>query len=251
MRDFILYIYYLILEVFGKTQKPKDIPESVSRPVKKKTEPAWLRLARSEIGTKEIKGGKDNPLIVQYFDDVGHGWIDDDETAWCAAFVGSCLERSGFASSKQVNARSYLPWGKKVNAPRTGDIVIFWRESPTSWKGHVGFYVGEDGPHIDVLGGNQSNEVNITKYSKSRLLGYRRPVTGLSSRTNKWGAVGVAGAGSSAILLSLQEMLSISTEIKALGATFPSLAILGSCIAILAFMATIWARYTDLKEKGR
>lgn len=34
------------------------------------TEPAWLTLARAEIGTLEIKGAKHNPKIVAYFKDA-------------------------------------------------------------------------------------------------------------------------------------------------------------------------------------
>jgi hypothetical protein len=32
--------------------------------------------------------------------------------------------------------------GTKVAYPEPGDIVVFWRESPQSWKGHVGIFTG-------------------------------------------------------------------------------------------------------------
>jgi hypothetical protein len=52
--------------------------------------------------------------------------------------------------------------------------TIFIRGN-SNWKGHVGFYVGETAKSIKTLGGNQSNAVNIRHYSKSRVLGFRRP----------------------------------------------------------------------------
>ena len=55
-------------------------------------------------------------------------------------------------------------------------IAIFWRESPESWKGHVGIYINEDDGNIFLLGGNQgpNRSVMIQRYSMDRLLGYRR-----------------------------------------------------------------------------
>lgn len=56
--------------------------------------------------------------------------------------------------------------------------MVFWRESVHSGSGHVGFLWGysKDGKHIFVLGGNQSNQVTITKYGLGNLLGFRRAV---------------------------------------------------------------------------
>jgi len=71
-------------------------------------------------------------------------------------------------------ARSWLKWGKPVSKPLPGDVAVFWRESPSSWKGHVGFYLGEVGGYVVVLGGNQGNKVSVRYYKRSQLLGYRR-----------------------------------------------------------------------------
>ncbi|MCL2915995.1 hypothetical protein L2725_19835 [Shewanella corallii] len=40
--------------------------------------------------------------------------------------------------------------------------------------GHVGFFAGFDGNDVLVLGGNQSDEVNVGRYPASKLLGIRR-----------------------------------------------------------------------------
>jgi uncharacterized protein (TIGR02594 family) len=135
-------------------------------------------LAKKEIGTKEVVGSKHNPSIVQYFADVGHDWVKDDETAWCAAFVGSVLKRVGMPHTGKLNARSYLGWGEKVELENAqeGDIVVFSRGS-SSWQGHVAFLVKVNKDALSVLGGNQSNAVNVSSYSKENLLGIRRMST--------------------------------------------------------------------------
>ena len=51
-----------------------------------------------------------------------------------------------------------------------GDVLVFSRNG----GGHVGFYVGEDTTHYHVLGGNQSDSVNIARIAKNRLFGIRR-----------------------------------------------------------------------------
>lgn len=137
--------------------------------------PLHYRTARAELGTYEWRDGH-NPIVVQYFSDSGHSWVKDDETAWCAAFVGAMLERSDIPSTKALNARSYLDWGNPVaiEDAQPGDVVVFSRGNPNGWQGHVAFFVEYAGDKIKVLGGNQSNQVTEALYSKSRLLGIRR-----------------------------------------------------------------------------
>jgi uncharacterized protein (TIGR02594 family) len=131
-------------------------------------------LAKAEIGTVEWKDGN-NPKVVAYFKDSGNAGVKNDETAWCAAFVGAMLERAGMDGTGKLNARSYLEWGKPVDRSdaQPGDIVVFKRGN-SSWQGHVAFFVKDRGAIIDVLGGNQANAVNIKGYQASQLLGIRR-----------------------------------------------------------------------------
>lgn len=137
----------------------------------------YMQIARSLVGTKEIVGPQDNPKIMEMYATVGHDWVEHDETAWCAAFVGFCLEKSGLRSTRALNARSYLNFGTTVELAdaKEGDIVVFSRGA-SEWQGHVGFFVGQTATQIKVLGGNQTNAVTIANYPKTRLLGIRRPV---------------------------------------------------------------------------
>lgn len=134
-------------------------------------------LAKAEVGTVEWKDGS-NPKVVAYFEDSGNAGVKDDATAWCAAFVGAMLKRAGQKGTGLLTARSYLDWGVPVDRKdaRPGDIVIFKRGN-SSWQGHVAFFVKDRGAVIDVLGGNQSNAVNVKGHQASQLLGIRRATT--------------------------------------------------------------------------
>ena len=99
--------------------------------------------------------------------------VDPRRIPWCAAFVNRILEMSGFSGSDSLMARSFLSVGSRVRSPQQGDIVVLTRGSNPA-SGHVGFYMGEEGGYVIVLGGNQQRAVSISQYHKSRVLGYRR-----------------------------------------------------------------------------
>jgi uncharacterized protein (TIGR02594 family) len=130
-------------------------------------------LAKAEIGTVEWANG-DNPKVIAYFRDAGSD-VTSDNTAWCAAFVGAMLKRAGLKGTGSLLARSYLNWGKTVpiEEAREGDIVIFKRGNST-WQGHVGFFIKKSGAFIEVLGGNQADQVKVSRYRAADLLGVRR-----------------------------------------------------------------------------
>lgn len=135
-----------------------------------------IAIASAEIGTKEISGPNANEQILKYAQDCGFDDYTSDETAWCSLFVNWVAHKAGMKRSKSLAARSWLLEGINTSNPEPGDIVVFWRESIDSWKGHVGLYIGysQDGSRIYSLGGNQGNQVSITAYSTNHLLGFRR-----------------------------------------------------------------------------
>ena len=97
-------------------------------------------------------GGKTTQGFLQYFSEIGHSWVKDDETAWCSAFANWVCKKAGAARSGKLNARSWLKVGIQTHHPQKGDIVVFWRESPQSWKGHVAFFIRETNNWIYVFG---------------------------------------------------------------------------------------------------
>ena len=146
------------------------------------TEPVLgpMNYAKQYVGEQEIKGPQDNPFINGCFAEIGLPQFDDDDP-WCTAFLGASLKRSGCAyNHKRGDARSYLDYGIKIDEPEMGAIVIMWRESPNSWKGHVGFVTGWTDTHVTILGGNQNDSVSYMtvprRGSQSQILGYRRAI---------------------------------------------------------------------------
>ena len=107
--------------------------------------------------------------------------VDPVRIEWCAAFANAILEESGIESNKDhkyaLTARAFLQWGKTVNEPKMGDIVVFPRGNE-GWQGHVGFFVKEqeiDGVlYYYILGGNQKNSVRVDLFRADRALGIRR-----------------------------------------------------------------------------
>jgi uncharacterized protein (TIGR02594 family) len=139
------------------------------------SEPRWMIEARKHVGLKEVYGRQHNPQILKWWQLI-RAPFTDDETPWCAGYVGGVLESVGIKSTRSASARSYEKWGEKLDKPLIGAIVVFWRGSKASYTGHVGFYAGRDQHgNVMVLGGNQSDRISIVPFSTVRLLGYRWP----------------------------------------------------------------------------
>jgi uncharacterized protein (TIGR02594 family) len=143
--------------------------------------PAWLEEAKPLVGEREIKGTKHNPKIVHLWHDAHLSHVRDDETAWCAAFVGASLERAGYRSTRRPNARSYTTWGIDVMESGVlhvplGAILVFSRP-PSEWMGHVAFAVGYN-KHMKILalGGNQSDRVSVSPFDPGRVIAARMPI---------------------------------------------------------------------------
>ncbi|PZR89656.1 MAG: TIGR02594 family protein [Stutzerimonas stutzeri] len=141
--------------------------------------PVWMREARRFEGLKEISGAKSNSTIMGWAKRFG-GWIagyyTNDDIPWCGLFVGHVvavtLPREKLPSNP-LGALNWQSFGRQAS-PAVGAILVFKRTG----GGHVGFYVGEDRTHYHVLGGNQSNAVNVSRIEKSRLVAVRWPTTG-------------------------------------------------------------------------
>jgi uncharacterized protein (TIGR02594 family) len=125
-------------------------------------------------GLEEITGEENNPKILAMFAEIGHDWVQTEDTAWCSAFINYLCKRMDYERSGRLDARSWLRVGIELDKPELGCIVVLWRESISSWKGHVGFYINEDDKYIYTLGGNQLGAVCVWRYPKERLLSYRK-----------------------------------------------------------------------------
>lgn len=137
-----------------------------------------LELGLHYYGLKEISGTEDNPVIVRMFHDLGFDFIDDDETAWCSVSMCWLAMQTKYEHPNSMLARDWLGVGEIITVAEHGYgepvVAVFWRVSPNSIYGHVGMPITERDGYIYTLGGNQNNEINITPYSKTRLLGFRK-----------------------------------------------------------------------------
>ncbi len=141
----------------------------------------WFEEAVRLIGTKETPGPGDNPLLMDMAKDLDIDYAGDD-VPWCGLFVGHCVGSMlpGEAlPNGLLGARNWLKFGTECT-PQRGSVLVFWRHRRSGWQGHVGFYHGEDQGAYHVLGGNQSDQVNVTRIARNRLLGARWPTTALS-----------------------------------------------------------------------
>jgi len=128
----------------------------------------------TNYGLSEIDGPLSHPDIMEFFYDIGFSWVKDDSTAWCSAALNYFAKKHMYERSGKLDARSWLKVGEIVLEPKLGDVVVFWRESALSWKGHVGLYINHNEKYVWVLGGNTNNAIGIAAYPRDRLLGYRR-----------------------------------------------------------------------------
>jgi uncharacterized protein (TIGR02594 family) len=138
--------------------------------------PKLLTTARAYYGLTEVKGGKHNPTILAWAEDLGpsvKAYYTEDELPWCGLFMAHCMKKAGLDHPKgyeSLRAMSYRFWGTQVSQAMLGDILVFERPG----GGHVGLYVGEDGTHYHVLGGNQKDMVSVVRIEKHRCRAIRR-----------------------------------------------------------------------------
>lgn len=119
---------------------------------------------------------RDSKQLSQLFDDQLDVSINPRRTAWCAAFANAILVKAGLDYTGSLESASFVRWGQPVKTPARGDIVVLHggRRSPT----HVGFLVGTAKVNgklfYTVLGGNQSNRVQISMFAASKVIAIRR-----------------------------------------------------------------------------
>ncbi len=171
-----------------------DAPAAEEPPLPADSKAPWFDLANRERGVTEEDGPvRNNPRILEYHASttLPGNLARIDETAWCSSFVNWCIAKTGLEGTNSAAARSWAKWGRKLNKPREGCIVVLTRPAGGPNAGHVGFYVGETATQIRLLGGNQSDSVKVSNYAKNRLISYRWP-TGVPV-TGPPGGVGTPG----------------------------------------------------------
>ena len=99
--------------------------------------------------------------------------VNPRRTPWCGAFVGAVVKKAGKSvPAGHLRAASWKRVGKAVSLKKTkkGDIVVM----RTKYGNHVGFYAGQKNGRVQLLGGNQSNRVQISNYRVGSVQAVRR-----------------------------------------------------------------------------
>ncbi len=141
--------------------------------LKKLEAPKLVVVALRDYGLKETPGPGDNPTIMQWAKKLGIKDYIHDAIAWCGLTMAHWWHD---AEKPVINeplwALNWAKAGQKADRPSLGDTLVFKRDG----GGHVALYVGEDDDCYHILGGNQSDMVNITRRQKSTLVAARRPI---------------------------------------------------------------------------
>jgi uncharacterized protein (TIGR02594 family) len=142
--------------------------------------PRMVSKARDLLGTKEVIGKADNPVIIGWAKEVGGDTAQvctSDSVAWCGLFMAVVAKRAGKTPpAAPYWALNWQKFGLSGGQPELGDVLTFVRTTPAGKKaGHVALYVGEDDECFHVIGGNQSDQVCFTRIDKDRLVAVRQP----------------------------------------------------------------------------
>lgn len=140
----------------------------------------WLGYALQFDGLKEIPGSRHNDQIVEWGQQSGITWWNNDDDAWCAVFVNGCLVNAGYPSTKSALARSFsgyagefegVGYGKELDPSDTlppGTIIVMPRGRMPF--GHVAIVIEDLGNSVATINGNVSNMVKRSTYKKSDIL---------------------------------------------------------------------------------
>lgn len=121
-------------------------------------------IAKRYIGLHE---GKHNGKLRKYLG------VNPRRTPWCGAFVGTVVKRAGKSvPNGYMKAASWKRVGKAVSLKKAkrGDIVVV----RTKYGNHVGFYASQKNGKVQLLGGNQSNRVQVSNYRIASIQAIRR-----------------------------------------------------------------------------
>jgi uncharacterized protein (TIGR02594 family) len=130
--------------------------------------PPWFNELLGMMGTHETR---DHAALSLWLASDGATVGDPSSIPWCGDAVETAIRLALPGIPVPENpylASNWTKWGVPCK-PALGCLLVFWRGSPDSWQGHIGFYAGESDSSYYVLGGNQKNSVSIAPISKTRL----------------------------------------------------------------------------------
>ncbi len=160
-----------------KTLAPDELPKAATATA---GSTPWFDVARAELAAN-ITETRAPDRIRTYFSATDHGPIGGGIPAWCGAFAAFCMKSSASPVPKGAAlAVNWKSWGSRslpVGSDEipVGAVVVLTPSPGTNSSGHVGFFsaFSEDGKQVELLGGNQSNEVKLSKFPITRVAAIR------------------------------------------------------------------------------
>ncbi len=134
--------------------------------------PPWMYEMHRRSGLHEVR---DNGTLAAWMRRYGKYLGNPANLPWCGDAVESCLAKVLPDEPLPGNpfwAQAWRTFGLDAGGPMIGSIgVIRWNER----SGHVGFVAGVSGSRINLLGGNQSNAINIRAFPAAKFIAFRWP----------------------------------------------------------------------------
>lgn len=135
--------------------------------------PPWMAEMLRRIGLHEAR---DNAVLSAWLK-IGRFLGNPANQPWCGDAVESCVAKTLPAEPLPANpffAQAWAKFGTDVVVPLVGAIGVI-RLSGSS--GHVGIVSGIESSTIYLLGGNQSNAINVSGFPRSKFIAFRWPNT--------------------------------------------------------------------------
>ena len=156
----------------------------------------WIKEAEKVIGRHEVM---DSEELRAWLRKDGATLGDPAKLPWCGDFVETCIKLALPKEKLPANpylARNWAEWGEDATR-RYGAVIVFWRGTKKGTQGHVGFATAIDEARglVEVLGGNQGNEVSRAWLGMDRILAWRAP----KGWASKMPAIGKLSSGGAAI----------------------------------------------------
>lgn len=143
------------------------------------TRPAWIRIAQGEIGVRETDGAENTDRVMEFIrtctvnftEKKKQAWEKEGDSGiqWCACFVNWCLQQAGITGLNTAWAPSWEGWGRRIDGPQRGAIVLFkwsWLNSKHKYD-HIAFCDVVNG-EFHMLGGNQDKDGRVSSRPLSR-----------------------------------------------------------------------------------
>lgn len=157
---------------FDKIKKlvPEELPKVAQG------EAPWFDVAQDELGKDISEQNTQSQRIVSYFEATNFGKGATPATPWCGAFAAFCVKQAGLEPPKGAAvAANWKSWGSELpfrseEIPQ-GAVVVLSPSEGTGTSGHVAFFNGfsDDGKRVKLLGGNQSDALNVKSFLTSRI----------------------------------------------------------------------------------